>query len=72
MQAGKETIYNKDFQTSIENSNQPEWLKNLRREAFNYFTENGFPTVKNEEWKYTNVGEVVSSQLSVVRCEESE
>ncbi len=72
MQAGKETIYNTDFQKSLENSNQPEWLKNLRREAFEYFTENGFPTVKNEEWKYTNVGEVVSSQLSVVSCKESE
>ncbi len=55
LQAGKETIYKQDFQTSLESANQPEWLQNLREKAFEYFTENGFPTVENEEWKYTNV-----------------
>jgi Fe-S cluster assembly protein SufD len=68
MQAGKETIYKADFQKSIENSNQPEWLKNLRKEAFDHFTENGFPTIKNEEWKYTSVS---SEQLAVNRSEAS-
>lgn len=28
---------------------------NLRKDAFNYFNLNGFPTRKNEDWKYTNV-----------------
>lgn len=65
-QTGKETIYNTDFQKSIEVSNQPVWLKNLRKEAFAYFTENGFPTIKNEEWKYTSVS---SEQLAVSRSE---
>ena len=46
LQTGKETIYKQDFQTSLENPNQPEWLKNLREKAFAYFTENGFPTVQ--------------------------
>lgn len=55
LQAGKETIYTKDFQASLERANQPEWLKSLREKAFAYFKENGFPTVENEEWKYTNV-----------------
>ena len=54
-QTGKETIYKQNFQTSLERANQPEWLKNLREKAFRYFTENGFPSVENEEWKYTNV-----------------
>ena len=54
-QTGKETIYKQDFQTSLETANQPEWLKNLREDAFAYFTEHGFPTVENEDWKYTNV-----------------
>jgi Fe-S cluster assembly protein SufD len=66
LQAGKETIYTKDFRESLEASNQPEWLKNLRRKAFDYFTENGFPTPQHEEWKYTNVREAVSGQWSVV------
>lgn len=55
---GKETIYRQDFQTSLENSNQPDWLKNLREMAFEYFTANGFPTPQSEEWKYTNVAPV--------------
>ena len=69
MQAGKETIYKKEFQKSFENANQPEWLENLRREAFDYFTENGLPTVRNEDWKYTAVS---SKQLAVSRSERSD
>lgn len=65
-QTGKETIYKKNFQTSLENSDQPEWLKDLRKEAFEHFTENGFPTLKDEEWKYTSIS---SEQLSVNRSE---
>ena len=48
-----------------ESSNEPAWLKKLRDEAFVYFTENGFPTVKSEDWKYTNVAPFVSGQWSV-------
>lgn len=63
--AVKETIYRQDFQASLENANQPEWLKTLREKAFTYFTENGFPTPKNEEWKYTNVAEISNSQFQI-------
>lgn len=55
LQAGKVTIYKTDFQKSLEKANQPEWLKTLREKAFAYFTENGFPTVRDEDWKYTDV-----------------
>ena len=65
LQTGKETIYKQDFQTSLENANQPEWLKNLREEAFAYFTENGFPTVKNEDWKYTNVAPMAKADFQI-------
>lgn len=59
-QAGKETIYKQDFEAILEQTKDAE-LKKLRQKAFDYFTENGFPTVKNEEWKYTSV----SQQLAV-------
>lgn len=55
MQAGKETIYSAEFQKSLKSANQPDWLKKLREKAFAYFTENGFPTTQNEEWKYTSL-----------------
>ncbi len=62
--AEKETIYTKDFQTNLKSANQPEWLKNLRETAFQYFTEKGFPTMENEEWKYTSVKEIVNGEWS--------
>lgn len=55
LQTAKETVYTKDFQASLEHSRQPQWLKDLREKAFAFFTENGFPSVENEDWKYTNV-----------------
>ncbi len=35
-------------------------LEDLRREAFDRFQKEGFPTVKNEEWKYTNLHNLVN------------
>ncbi len=34
---------------------EPSWLTDLRGEAFAEFGERGFPTIKDEDWKYTNV-----------------
>ena len=70
-QVSKETIFNAEFRRDLASSNQPEWLKNLRERAFRFFTENGFPTPQNEDWKYTNVSSVVDGQWSAV-SEQSE
>ena len=37
---------------------EPEWLAAMRRKAFERFTALGFPTTKNEEWRYTNVAPI--------------
>ena len=58
LQVVKETIYNAEFRKSLEEANQPSWLKILRENAFAYFVENGFPTTQNEDWKYTNVAAI--------------
>lgn len=34
---------------------EPAWLKRLRTEAYDSFAERGFPTLREEEWKYTSV-----------------
>ncbi len=48
-----------NYQTAFDefNANQPgpEWLTNLRRSGISHFTELGFPTLKQEEWIFTNV-----------------
>ena len=37
----------------------PEWLVEIRRDAMERLRETGFPTVRDEEWKYTNVAPIL-------------
>ncbi|HEV2176259.1 MAG TPA: Fe-S cluster assembly protein SufD [Terriglobia bacterium] len=37
---------------------EPAWLQKIRKAAIDRFGELGFPTTKNEEWKYTNVAPI--------------
>ncbi|HKB64357.1 MAG TPA: Fe-S cluster assembly protein SufD [Pyrinomonadaceae bacterium] len=41
-------------------SERVSWLRRLRANAMDQFTELGFPSVKNEEWKYTNVAPIAA------------
>lgn len=69
IKAGKKTIYDNDFKESIARAGQPDWLKEIRREAFARFTESGFPTVRDEEWKYTNTKDIASASWPVLSPE---
>lgn len=40
-----------------------EWLQRLRTNAWDRFAELGFPSVKDEEWKYTNVAPIAKMSL---------
>lgn len=40
-----------------------EWLESLRNTAMEQFFELGFPSVKNEEWKYTNVAPIARMNM---------
>src|SRR5690242_10589474 len=55
MTAVMETIYADQFRKFIETGDEPDDLKRLREDAFATFTQMGFPVVKSEDWKYTNV-----------------
>ena len=39
----------------------PEWLVEIRRDAMERLSEIGFPTMRQEEWKYTNVAPIVKT-----------
>jgi Fe-S cluster assembly protein SufD len=41
----------------------PAWLNELRRAALESFAQLGFPTVKQEAWKYTNVQPIVAQSF---------
>jgi len=43
------------------------WAKRLREAAFDRFKELGFPTVKDEEWKYTNVAPLTKLSFQTAR-----
>lgn len=47
-------------------------LRELREAAWAEFSRFGLPTVKNEDWKYTNVAEIAKKDLRVVNLNEAD
>lgn len=41
----------------------PSWVRRLRADAFERFEELGFPTTRQEEWKYTNVAPITKANF---------
>jgi len=42
---------------------EPSWLQAIRKAAFDRFADLGFPTTRNEEWKYTSVAPIARTQF---------
>ena len=42
------------------------WVQALREAAFRRFAEVGFPTTKNEEWRFTNVGPIARATIASI------
>jgi Fe-S cluster assembly protein SufD len=40
------------------------FINTIRKEGFNSFNKNGLPTRRNEEWKYTSVGDLFKKEYS--------
>ena len=59
-------------QQSSLNAVGPSWVESIRKAAIHRFAELGFPTTKNEEWKYTNVSPLARTafELAGVRKRE--
>jgi Fe-S cluster assembly protein SufD len=43
----------------------PEWLRCLRRAAINSFVQRGLPTTRHEDWRYTSVEPIASTDFAV-------
>ncbi|MDN0073461.1 Fe-S cluster assembly protein SufD [Crenobacter sp. SG2303] len=41
------------------------WLRRARESALAYFADTGFPTLRQEEWKYTNVAMIEKSRFAL-------
>ncbi len=49
-------------------TNQPKaepWIQKLREDAFERFMQLGFPTTRNEEWRFTNVAPIARGKFDV-------
>ncbi|MEA2659172.1 MAG: Fe-S cluster assembly protein SufD [Candidatus Binatota bacterium] len=55
--------YLKAFEQARPNGRAPGWFENLREEGISGFQALGFPTTRNEEWKYTNIEPVTSQSF---------
>lgn len=54
-------IYIADFESAIPlYGNSPDYLREVKKKAIARFSELGFPTTRNEEWKYTRIKPVVN------------
>ncbi len=51
----EESIYGAAFRRKRE---QPNWLARLSERALEQFEQQGFPTLEDEDWKYTNVAPI--------------
>jgi Fe-S cluster assembly protein SufD len=58
-----ETQFAEQFKKFMDGSD--DGLRSIRKAAFRYFEENGYPSVRNENWKYTNVAPIAKEDWKV-------
>ncbi|MEO8193071.1 MAG: Fe-S cluster assembly protein SufD [Gemmatimonadales bacterium] len=50
--------YRFDFEEADKGSHEPRWLREMRRSAMGEFERVGIPTMKDEDWHFTNVAPI--------------
>ena len=50
----------------VRGAGEPDWLQRLREDSFDRFERGGFPSVAEEEWKYTNVSAIAKAGFAPV------
>lgn len=73
-QAGKSLYENciaeYEMKSTLDFLSQPEFLQEIRRQAFTQFKRSGFPTTKIEDWKYTNLSPFLNQDMGFDTGEE--
>ena len=64
----KENFYRAAFRELMESGSrdEPQWLRDTRQHSFDQSERAGFPTVQDEEWKYTNVSSIAKANFTPV------
>lgn len=61
----KRTMFSEAFEKSLAVREEPDWFRTFREEAFFAFKMLGFPTTRDEEWKYTNLSGLAGGSFLV-------
>src|SRR6266850_2706176 len=71
--AARTERYVADFEAFARNgaSGAPQWLRELREGAIARFAELGFPTMKQEEWRYTSVAPITDQRFMLAHAPRS-
>ena len=56
-----------DFNKVIESLKLSEKSVNSRKENFNQFIENGFPNKRAEDWKFSDLNQIISCKIENLR-----
>jgi Fe-S cluster assembly protein SufD len=67
----EENQYQAAFEAQAGDSGQP-WLDQMRESAIDHFARVGFPSVKEEEWKYTNVAPIARIDFAPVTAAQTQ
>ena len=59
----EQSNYEPIFRAVAQSAGEAAWLRSLRDRAFARFQEVGFPTVAEEDWKYTNVAPIAKGNF---------
>ena len=46
-------------------SREPAWLRTLRQRGFDRFSETGFPTTHDEDWRFTNISAIAQTNFQL-------
>jgi Fe-S cluster assembly protein SufD len=58
--------YTESFQ-GLGTGHEPSWLRKLRQGSFDRFGETGFPTTRDEDWRFTNLSAISQTPFRLVR-----
>ena len=63
----KEDGYKNGFSEFIKQNAQgnPDWVKSIREEGISTFSKLGFPTTRDEDWRFTNVAPIARSTFEI-------
>ena len=61
----RESPYLADYDAFVrrQSAGTPDWLQRLRRRAIDEFAHAGFPTTRDEEWRFTNVSPIAGARF---------